>query len=362
MARRLGVLAIAVVLLAVACGDNAAETTVASTTSTTLEAATSTAAPTTVSTTTTTLSFPFETFAVDAVDHCVIEHEPDDALNVREGPGVDYSIVGTLPFDAAGVATTGFGAYDAEHQIWVHVSHEDTTGWVASWLLTPGECFEGDPGEACVVDTVCTDRLNVRSGPGGDYSKIGSLAYNAVGVVTTGRTSNDDQGRTWTQIEYGDGVGWAAGWFLTGWPCSASPGLPCACPADDTSAAFIHEADALGQILRFDPVVYHWIGPADTEYEWLNDDLTIIRLPIADDVIIQACPEDMTGDFPPQIWCGPDELVTHSLSTFAGWIAADVEVGQNARWDGLVPGSNSQMWWVTIEDCEVTEITGMWFP
>ena len=91
-------------------------------------------------------------------------------------------------------------------------------------------------------------------------------------------------------------------------------GLPCACPADDTSAAFVHSADAVGQILRFDPVVYHWIGPADTEYEWINDDLTVIRLPIADDVTIEACPEDMTGGFPPQIWCGPDELVTHSLA------------------------------------------------
>jgi uncharacterized protein YgiM (DUF1202 family) len=362
MSRHAAALVLAVALLAAACGDDAAETTVASTTSTTVETATSTAAPTTASTTTTTLSFPFDTFAVDAVNHCVIQHTADDALNVREGPGVDYAVIGTLAHDAAGVATTGFGANDDDDQLWVHVTHEDATGWVASWLLTPGECFEAAPGEACVVDTVCTDRLNVRSGPGGDYPKIGSLAYNVTGVVTTGRSSNDDQGRAWIQIEYDGEVGWAAGWFLTAAPCSASLGLPCACPADETAAAFIHEADALGQILRFDPVVYHWIGPADTEYEWLNDDTTIIRLPIADDVVIEACPEDMTGDFPPQIWCGPDELVPHSLSTFAGWIAGDVEVGQNARWDGLVPGSNSQMWYVTIEDCEVTEITGMWFP
>ncbi len=361
MARHLGTLVLAVALLAAACGDDAAETTAASTTSTTAEEVTSTEAPTTLLTTTT-LSFPFDTFAVDAVDHCVIEHAADDVLNVREGPGADFTIVGTLAHEAAGVAATGFGAYDDDDQIWVHVTHEDATGWVASWLLTPGECFEDDPGEACVIDTECTDRLNVRSGPGGDYPKIGSLPHDAVGVVTTGRTSSDDEDRTWSQIEYGDGVGWVAGWFITPTPCSASPGLPCACPGNDMPAAFIHGADALGQILRFDPVVYHWIGPADTEYEWLNDDLTVIRLPIADDVLIQACPEDMSGDFPPQIWCGPDELVAHSLSTFAGWIAADVEVGQNARWDGLVPGSNSQMWWVTIEACEVTEITGMWFP
>ena len=360
MARHFLALLLAVALIAAACGDDATETTVESTTSTTTEEATTTAAPTTV--TTTTLSFPFDTFEVDAVDHCVIEHEPDDALNVREGPGTDHSIVGTLAHDAGGVAATGHGAHDDQDRVWVHVVHEDATGWVASWLLTPGECFEDDPGGACVIDTECTDRLNVRSGPGGEYPKIGSLAHDAVGVVTTGYTSNDDEDRIWAQIEHEDGVGWVAGWFVTPSPCVASPGLPCACPSDGTPAAFIHDADALGQILRFDPVVYHWIGPADTEYEWINDDLTVIRLPIADDVVIEACPEDMTGDFPPQIWCGPDELVPHSLATFAGWIATDVEVGQNARWDGLVPGSNSQMWYVTIEGCEVTAITGMWFP
>jgi hypothetical protein len=97
-----------------------------------------------------------------------------------------------------------------------------STSAAATTQATTTTHAAANPAEYCVVDTACADRLNVRTGPGGDYDQIGSLAPDATGVVGTGNTAVDAEGRTWVEVEYQGGVGWAAGWLLDPEPCEAT--------------------------------------------------------------------------------------------------------------------------------------------
>ena len=226
--KRLLVLLIVGSLLA-ACGDDAAVlTTTAEVTGTTAEL-TTTAAPTTTTvpettvaaTTTeaaTTTTLPFGTFVILPMNMCVIDHLPGDALNVRTGPGTAYDVIGTLAFNAMDVFSTGLASHDESERPWLEVEYAAGTGWVASWLVTP--CDVTAAVSFCVIDTTCDDRLNIRVGPGGEYAKMGSLPFDAVGVVGTGASSFDGNSNPWQQIEYHGRVGWSAGWFLTSSPCT----------------------------------------------------------------------------------------------------------------------------------------------
>jgi uncharacterized protein YgiM (DUF1202 family) len=368
--RRLGSVGVGVLmacLMLSACGGGGGASTSSVESSTSLitsstEATTTTTteATTTLPSTTSSTTYAWPTVAVEAGEHCVVDQSAGDVLNVRSGPSTTYPVIGTLAFDATGVSTTGVGAQDEMSRMWWEIEYDGSTGWVASWLLSPNECLAASAGPFCVIDTVCTDRLNVRSGPGTDFDVIGSLAHNATGVVGTGWQSTADRDEVWTQIEFGGGVGWVASWFVTGAPCSPSPGTPCSC--NGGGYAFVHSVDAVARFISYDPVVWVWVGPADTDYEWDNSDTTVYWLPLADSLVINACPADMTGPFPPMLYCQPDEFVAHSLSTFAGWIATNTEVGQNKRWLGEVPGHTGQFWRLVVDNCSVTEIDGIWFP
>ncbi len=69
------------------------------------------------------------------------------------------------------------------------------------------------------VEVVYDGRLNVRTGPGTEYPKIGFLAPDAVCVPGTGNNAVDSEGRLWVEIQYEAGIGWVAEWFVTEAPC-----------------------------------------------------------------------------------------------------------------------------------------------
>ena len=353
------------------CGDDAASTTTetgpattaapsTSAATTTVPATTSTtAAPTTTTTgatTTTTAPLPWETHTVEATMRCVVEHRPGDALNVRAGPSIDYDVIGTLAPDAAGFVSTGLAATDEQDREWMEVHDGVITGWVAGWLITPRPCTISDPIQFCVTDTACTDRLNVRSGPGVDYGRVGSLAHDAVGVQATSWVSTDDQDRIWVQIEWDGGVAWTAGWFLTTAPCSAAT-PPCSCGVGTGGFAMLHDVDPIGRFLEFDLITWVWVGPSDTEYVWENTDIEVVRLPIANGADVLACPPT------DPLYCNPpDPFVAYPLSDLEQWIVNGTEIGQNQRYAGEIPGHTGQLWSVTVDNCSVTEISGIWFP
>jgi len=253
----------------------------------------------------------------------------------------------------------------------MQVAHDGLQGWVASWLLTPNVCEMGDPAEFCVTDTLCTDRLNVRVGPGGDYLKVGSLAHNAVAVAATGATSVDDQDRVWRQIHYGDGVAWVASWFLTGAPCAPSAGEPCVCPADGILTGFVHDVDPVGRIIWLDPFEgFYWEeGWGDSEAYPINDDPSLLRLPIADGAFVRAC---VDLDWHCTWWAAdPGTYAEYDLPTFAGWIQTDQVVHQSdfwARYNSVVDqtervsNANNQWWHLQLSGCSVITINAPYHP
>jgi uncharacterized protein YraI len=184
----------------------------------------------------TTTTLPPGVYAVAEIDTCVIGSAPGQEVNLRAGPGSDEALVGTLAGDATGVRTTGWASLDGGGQEWRQILHEDGTAWAFSTFLTPGECPVGPPAGYCVNEAACTDTPNVRTGPGGAYSIIGTLAADAVAIVGTGASTLDDRNRPWVQIRYEEGAGWVAGWLLDQEPCTPTecppPPLPWTITAD----------------------------------------------------------------------------------------------------------------------------------
>jgi hypothetical protein len=105
----------------------------------------STSTSTSIGTSTSTLSETSSTTAAGTItvergEYCVIDTAADDQLNVRSGAGVGFAIIGGLAFDATGVVTTGLAATDPNGGVWYEIEFSGSTGWVASWFLTPAPC------------------------------------------------------------------------------------------------------------------------------------------------------------------------------------------------------------------------------
>jgi photosystem II stability/assembly factor-like uncharacterized protein len=68
--------------------------------------------------------------------YAVVNVAPNDVLNIRSGPGVSYSVIGSYPPGATDVMRTG-ASTSADGAVWVEVRKNDgLTGWVNSYYLT----------------------------------------------------------------------------------------------------------------------------------------------------------------------------------------------------------------------------------
>lgn len=78
--------------------------------------------------------------------YAVVGVEPDEGLSVHSGPGVNYDVVGTLPYDATQIRLTGQKA-QVQAISWVEIewlSETPLRGWVNGNYLTqyvPAEAF-----------------------------------------------------------------------------------------------------------------------------------------------------------------------------------------------------------------------------
>jgi len=70
-----------------------------------------------------------------AIEYRVVFVEEDDALNIRNGPGVEFDIVGEIRPGTRGVKITGEGQVEID-SLWVPVEYEEVSGWVNSRFLT----------------------------------------------------------------------------------------------------------------------------------------------------------------------------------------------------------------------------------
>ncbi len=64
----------------------------------------------------------------------VVHVVSNDVLNIREGAGVKYKIVGRIPYDGQGVQITGKGV-TADNATWVPIIYEGISGWVNKYYL-----------------------------------------------------------------------------------------------------------------------------------------------------------------------------------------------------------------------------------
>jgi len=157
---------------------------------------------------------------------------PNDALNVREDPGVDHAVLTTFATNTT-VKTTGDRA-QVQGSVWAEIEYATgKTGWVNASYLAPEVIVLKDdtPDTYQVTGIQGSERLNVRKGPGVHQAVISTLAADATGIESTGNRA-EVAGSVWREIKLADGkVGWVNASFLEVQP---EPPAPVCRPGGDT--------------------------------------------------------------------------------------------------------------------------------
>lgn len=115
-------------------------------------------------------------------------------LNVRTGPGTQYSIVGAMEYNSAVTVTGSSGN-------WYVVKYSGTTGYSSAEYLSKKT--------AGTYKVTAKSGLFVRSGPGTSYSKLGGLAYNTR-VEVTGKSADGG----WYTLQYQGRTGYCSADYL----------------------------------------------------------------------------------------------------------------------------------------------------
>ena len=141
-------------------------------------------------------------------------------VNVRNGPGTQYEIIGQL---RDGDIVPVLGRATAASR-WLHVSLADDSGegWVAVFTVT----LNADPETLPIVDMAAEStpaptadgvhitafgRVNMRNGPGITFDIINELEAEDTAQVTARSNYNND----WLYIESSAGAGWIAYFTVT---------------------------------------------------------------------------------------------------------------------------------------------------
>ncbi|WP_342406158.1 SH3 domain-containing protein [Brevibacillus sp. FSL K6-2834] len=183
-----------------------------------------------------------------------------DNLNVRSGPSTQDQVVTTLPIKTVLPVISEKGD-------WVNVRLPDgKTGWVANWLVTKSSTSAKPASQTGAQSTApqvesTTDNLNVRSGPGQNYSVVEKINPGKKYTVT-------QRSGEWIQIQLSASAkGWVAGWLVTehnaGKPAGqpATPpagGNPPTAPNQSGGSAGAEQAGSQGNslTLEYNPYIY----------------------------------------------------------------------------------------------------------
>ncbi|MBQ9243366.1 MAG: SH3 domain-containing protein [Proteobacteria bacterium] len=133
------------------------------------------------------------------------------ALNVRAGAGTNYKVLGSL-------SNGKVVSYSGESNGWLKISYNGSTGWISKKYTasTSGSNNAGGGnstsdnagGSTKTMYVTARDGLNVRTGAGQGYTKLGTLSNGA--SVSVYKTSGN-----WAQIKYGSGTGWVCSDYLS---------------------------------------------------------------------------------------------------------------------------------------------------
>lgn len=137
----------------------------------------------------------------------------NDVLNVRSGPGMNFPIVAKLSDGDGGVRITGESVVNGDDD-WVPIQFPGGKGWTRPKFLTSlpsGITVQQASGIQRKVYRVAgidpADTLNVRAGPGVNYSIVDKVFNGKRGLRITGasvKNGPDD----WVPIDYDDKRGW----------------------------------------------------------------------------------------------------------------------------------------------------------
>jgi uncharacterized protein YgiM (DUF1202 family) len=142
-------------------------------------------------------------------------HVNSDNVNLRSGPGVGHSIVGT--YNTGTRATIAQGPEQATGYYWYQINIGTITGWMAADFLTDGTGSGSDGGDtswAVGTNVAPTTDLNLRSGPGTGNAVLGVYEPGEAATILAGPQRAN--GYSWYQVEvWSDAnVGWFAGQHL----------------------------------------------------------------------------------------------------------------------------------------------------
>jgi uncharacterized protein YgiM (DUF1202 family) len=128
-----------------------------------------------------------------------------NALNVRSGPGTSYSKIDCI---FAGKKVTLLSLSNG----WYNISYDGKTGYVSAEYIDVSDTDPTPSGGGSTGDTktgyVNASSLNVRTGPGTNFDRIG-LLYSGDTVSITGETNG------WYQIDYRGQVGYVSGDYIS---------------------------------------------------------------------------------------------------------------------------------------------------
>jgi uncharacterized protein YraI len=128
----------------------------------------------------------------------------DDVLNVREGPGARYPIVGTLPPDARGVRLASTVECVG---VWCQANFQNASGWVNTQYL--GTDMPNAATTFRVINVASDDVLNIRSEPNSSSSIVGSIPPNGRGVRIAGTCNGQ-----WCPVDFHGIHGWVNKQYL----------------------------------------------------------------------------------------------------------------------------------------------------
>jgi uncharacterized protein YraI len=134
----------------------------------------------------------------------VIGVAANDVLNVRQGPGARFPVVGTLPPDSRGVRLAS--AVECVG-VWCQANFQNASGWVNTLYLGTDMADAGTTYR--IVNVASNDVLNIRSGPNADLAIVGTIPPDGHGVRIVGACAGQ-----WCPIDFHGTRGWVNKQYL----------------------------------------------------------------------------------------------------------------------------------------------------
>jgi uncharacterized protein YraI len=140
----------------------------------------------------------------------VIGVASNDVLNVRNGPGASYSIIGIIPWNGTGIQKLSCKKV-SPRSIWCLVKYKNITGWVNEKFITSRRYNAQRLYK--VVNVRYDDRLNVRERPSPSSRKLFNLSPYANNIKVE-RCVRNKRGALWCYVFYNGYSGWVYSKYL----------------------------------------------------------------------------------------------------------------------------------------------------